>query len=221
MTCTERCRRAHPGPCCCSCSGEHHGEDAPVRQLRIVGSESAGGVEGHARVDHPAASRAEPRSEKLATPTISERQDRRLVAPSKRGSIVGDDQRDNLHGADARRAGTPAPHHDPRESEPTAGIKSGPALSLLTQDAAEPGYANGQRAGFEPAEVGSTPTPGATREPVDIEVAGQVVHVSPATKIRVGPGGSETLVPRWCAYRDGRPVFADTPLEAARSVIGA
>ncbi len=36
MTCTERCRRAAPGECCCECKGEHHGEAGPQRRLPIA-----------------------------------------------------------------------------------------------------------------------------------------------------------------------------------------
>lgn len=36
MSCTSRCREAAPGTCCCSCSGEHHGEAAPVQQKRLA-----------------------------------------------------------------------------------------------------------------------------------------------------------------------------------------
>jgi hypothetical protein len=36
MTCTEACRKAMPGTCCCSCSGAHHGEAAPIQQKRLA-----------------------------------------------------------------------------------------------------------------------------------------------------------------------------------------
>ena len=35
MTCSERCRKAAPGTCCCSCEGAHHGEAAPIQQKRL------------------------------------------------------------------------------------------------------------------------------------------------------------------------------------------
>ena len=33
MSCTERCRKAGPGACCCSCEGQHHGEAGPQPRL--------------------------------------------------------------------------------------------------------------------------------------------------------------------------------------------
>lgn len=53
--CSASCRKALPGRCDCSCHGEGHGAHASVRQLRIVGSESAGGQEPGSSVGKPSA----------------------------------------------------------------------------------------------------------------------------------------------------------------------
>lgn len=36
MSCTERCRKALPGACCCECGGAHHGEAGPQKRLGLV-----------------------------------------------------------------------------------------------------------------------------------------------------------------------------------------
>lgn len=61
MTCTEACRKAMPGTCCCSCSGAHHGEAAPVQQKRLAlgGSVVTLPVEVHAETCACAACRSE------------------------------------------------------------------------------------------------------------------------------------------------------------------